>query len=71
MTNPLDINNIRSIESENSESKKSLASSQPSVKLKRRKIMGLAVKDGVELKNILAISMIALTGVMLGTFLNT
>jgi hypothetical protein len=44
---------------------------QSGIKQKRRKIMGLAVKEGVDLKNILAISMIALTGVMLGTFLNT
>jgi len=56
---------------EQSESKKSLALNQSGIKPKRRKIMGLAVKEGVELKNILAISMIALTGVMLGTFLNT
>lgn len=32
--------------------------------------MGLAVREGIEIKNVLSISMIALTGVMLGTFLN-
>ena len=62
---------MRTFEIEHSDSKKSLASSQSGTKQKRRKIMGLAVKEGVEMKNILAISMIALTGVMLGTFLNT
>jgi len=44
---------------------------QSTTKQKRRKILGLAVKEGVQLKNILAISMLTLTGVMLGTFLNT
>lgn len=36
----------------------------------KRTIFGLAVKEGVSLSNILAVSMIVMTSVILGTFLN-